>query len=69
MGGLFGEAKEQHGLRRAKYRGLKKMQMQVYGIAITQDLKRLAVSLDFYFCWFRFQYIQRFLLLRYSFQG
>ena len=62
-------AEEQHGLRRAKYRGLEKMQMQAYGIGITQNLKRLAVSLDFYFCWFRFQFIQRFLLLRYSFQG
>ena len=67
--GLFGEAKEQHGLRRAKYRGLKKMQMQAYLIGTAQNLKRLAVSLDFYFCWFRFQFIQRFLLLRYSFQG
>ena len=28
--GLFGEAKERHCLRRAKYRGLRKMQMQVY---------------------------------------
>jgi len=67
--GLFGEAKEQHGLRRAKYRGLDKMQIQAYSIGIVQNLKRLAVSLDFYFRWIRFQFIQRFLLLRYSFQG
>ena len=67
--GLFGEAKEQHGLRRAKYRGLEKMQIQAYGIGIIQNLKRLAVSLDLYFRWIRYQFIQRFLLLRYSFQG
>ena len=66
--GLFGEAKGQHGLGRAKYRGTDKVQIQVYAIVITQNLKRLAASLDFYFCWIRFQYIQRFLLLRYSFQ-
>ena len=67
--GLFAEAKERHGLRRAKYRGLEKTQIQAFGIGITQNLKRLAVSLDFYFRWIRFQFIQRFLLLRYSFQG
>ena len=67
--GLFGEAKEQHGMRRAKYRGSEKVQIQAFGIGITQNLKRLAVSLDFYFRWIRFQFTQRFLLLRYSFQG
>ena len=67
--GLFGEAKEQHGLRRAKYRGSQKTQIQAYLIGTTQNLKRLAVSLDFYFRWLRFQFTQRFLLLRYSFQG
>ena len=66
--GLFGEAKERHGLGRAKYRSWEKTQIQVLGIGMTQNLKRLAVSLDFYFCWIRFQFIQRFLLLRYSFQ-
>ena len=67
--GLFGEAKEQNGLRRAKYRGLEKVRVQAYLTGTAQNLKRLAVSLDFYFCWLRFQFIQRFLLLRYSFQG
>ena len=66
--GLFGEAKEQHGLRRAKYRGSEKMRIQAYLIGIAQNLKRLAVSLDFYFRWIRFWFIQRFLLLQYSFQ-
>ena len=67
--GLFAEAKERHGLRRAKYRGLEKTQIQAYLTGTAQNLKRLAVSLDFYFRWIRFQFIQRFLLLRYSFQG
>ena len=67
--GLFAEAKEWHGLRRAKCRGLKKVQIQAYLTGTAQNLKRLAVSLDFYFRWIRFQFIQRFLLLRCSFQG
>ena len=40
--GLFGEAKENHGLRRAKYRGLHKVQIQLYMIATVQNLKRLS---------------------------
>ena len=52
--GLFGEAKEQHGLRRAKYRSSEKMQIQAYLTGITQNLKRFAASLDFYFHWTRF---------------
>ena len=67
--GLFGEAKERHGLRRAKYRGSEKMQIQAYLTGITQNLKRLAASLDFYFHWIRFWFTQRFLLLRHSFGG
>ena len=39
--GVFGEAKGQHGLRRAKYRGHDQMQIQLYLTAITQNLKRL----------------------------
>ena len=67
--GLFGEAKERHGLRRAKYRGSEKMQIQAYLTGITQNLKRLAASLDFYFHWIRFWFTQRFLLLRHSSEG
>ena len=66
--GLFSEAKQQHGLGQAKYRGWEKVQIQAYGVGMAQNLKRLAVSLDFYLCWIRFQFIQRFLLLRYNFQ-
>ena len=39
--GLFAEAKQYHGLRRAKYRGIKKFQIQCYMTAITQNIKRI----------------------------
>lgn len=39
--GVFGEAKNRHGLRRAQYRGQAKMQIQLYLTAMTQNLKRL----------------------------
>lgn len=39
--GLFAEAKENHCLRRAKYRGRAKMQIQAYLVATVQNLKRL----------------------------
>lgn len=38
---LFGEAKESHGLGRARYRGLEKVNEQVTLTAIAQNLKRL----------------------------
>ena len=34
-----------HGLSRAKYRGLQKMQIQAHMISATQNLKRLVISL------------------------
>lgn len=46
--GLFAQAKENHCLRRAKYRGLAKVQIQCYLIAIVENFKRL-ISLIFYF--------------------
>jgi len=46
--GLFGEAKQNHGLRRARYRGRQKVQIQAYLIATVQNLKRLATSLQFW---------------------
>lgn len=39
--GLFAEAKENHCLRKAKYRGRAKMQIQAYLVATVQNLKRL----------------------------
>ena len=42
MEGVFAEAKDNHGLDRARYRGRAKMQIQAYMIASVQNLKRLA---------------------------
>jgi IS5 family transposase len=43
---LFGEAKESHGLGRARYRGLDKVNEQVTLTAIAQNLKRLVKFLN-----------------------
>ncbi len=45
--GLFAEAKQNHNLSRAKYRGRAKVQIQAYLSAIAQNLKRL-VALFYY---------------------
>ena len=45
--GLFGEAKENHCLRRSKYRGLANAQIQFYLTAMTQNLKRVAAMGSF----------------------
>lgn len=42
--GLFSEAKYRHGLKRAKYRGMWKVQVQTYMTAFVQNLKRLSQS-------------------------
>jgi len=55
--GLFAEAKQNHNLARAKYRGRPKVQIQAYLSAIAQNLKRL-VALFYYWlvaCWLRKQ--------------
>jgi transposase len=41
MEGLFAEAKQNHGLNRARYRGQSKVQIQAYLTATAQNLKRL----------------------------
>ncbi len=46
--GMFAEAKQYHGLSRAKYRGRSKVQIQAYFTAIVQNLKRLVFPL---YCW------------------
>jgi hypothetical protein len=48
MEGLWAEAKQNHCLARAKYRGRPKVQIQAYLIAIVQNLKRLLFPL---YCW------------------
>jgi hypothetical protein len=45
--GLFAEAKQNHNLARAKFRGRSKVQIQAYLSAIAQNLKRL-VALFYY---------------------
>jgi Transposase DDE domain len=48
MEGLFAEAKQNHGLSRARYRGRSKVQIQAYLSVIVQNLKRLVAAL---WCW------------------
>ena len=48
MEGLFADAKQIHGLSRARYRGRAKVQIQAYLSAIVQNLKRLVAVL---WCW------------------
>ena len=47
-GGLFAEAKQNHGLERARYRGRRKVQIQAYLSATAQNLKRLVLL---FYCW------------------
>jgi len=42
---LFAEAKQQHGMRRARYRGVPSLQEQLYLTATVQNLKRLVAFL------------------------
>lgn len=44
--GINAEAKQYHNLARAKYRGLKKVQIQAYMTGIVQNLKRLTNALE-----------------------
>jgi transposase len=54
MEGLFAEAKQNHGLSRARYRGRSKVQIQAYLIAIVQNLKRLVAVPRFWLAIFWF---------------
>jgi transposase len=49
--GIHGEAKTQHGLRRAVRRGLANVSIQVYLTAAVMNLKRLAAFLCLFFIW------------------
>jgi transposase len=54
MEGLFAEAKQSHGLSRARYRGRSKVQIQAYLSAIVQNLKRLvALFIQWLIVWRR----------------
>ena len=52
--GMHGEAKTQHGLRRAVRRGLSNVAIQVYLTAAVINLKRLAAFLGLFFAQFCF---------------
>lgn len=56
--GLFAEAKDNHCLRRAKYRGLAKVQIQCYLIAMAQNFKRLIAFIFYLFLYLYLQSIQ-----------
>jgi transposase len=56
MEGLFAEAKRNHGLSRARYRGLTKVQIQAYLSATVQNLKRLVAAL---WCWLVMRFLKR----------
>ncbi len=47
--GLFGEAKENHGLRRTQFRGVQKTQIQIFMIAIVQNFKRILKIIFLFF--------------------
>ncbi|WP_197407934.1 transposase [Rickettsia rhipicephali] len=47
--GLFGEAKENHGLRGAKFRSVQKTQIQILMIAIVQNFKRILKIIFWFF--------------------
>ena len=54
--GLFGEAKQNHSVRRARYRGLPKVQIQFFMIAIALNCKRVVkLSELFQLIYFIFQ--------------
>jgi transposase len=57
--GIHGEAKTQHGLRRAVRRGLANVSIQVYITAMVMNLKRLAAFLCLFFIWLRSRKSQR----------
>jgi len=48
--GIFAEAKNFHGLRRARYRGRNNMQIQAYMIGSVQNLKRLIDAVSLVLC-------------------
>lgn len=47
--GLFGEANENHSLRRSKYRGIQNVHIQCYMIAMVQNIKRLIAFVSILF--------------------
>jgi transposase len=54
--GLFAEAKQNHNLSRAKYRGTSKVQIQAFLSAIAQNVKRLVAL---FYCWLLARWLRR----------
>ena len=54
--GLFAEAKQFHGLRHARYRGLKKAAIQALMTAMAQNIKRIVKQL-LDICWLLRRYL------------
>ena len=54
--GINAEAKNRHGLKRAKYRGLTNMQIQAYMIGVVLNLKRLVQATIIIIGYFRILY-------------
>ena len=58
--GLFAEAKQFHGLRRARYRGLQKVSIQALMTAMAQNIKRIIKKLlDIYWYLRRYPYFRK----------
>ena len=54
--GLFAEAKQNHNLSRAKYRGRPKVQIQAFLSAIAQNVKRLVAL---FYCWLLARWLRK----------
>lgn len=58
--GLFAEAEQFHGLRRARYRGLQKVSIQALMTAMAQNIKRIIKKLlDIYWYLRRYSYFRK----------
>ncbi|ACP21087.1 transposase [Candidatus Amoebophilus asiaticus 5a2] len=50
--GIFAEAKQLHGLGKARYRRLERVQIQAYMVAVVQNIKRIIKQLFYVFLYF-----------------
>ena len=68
--GLFAEAKQFHGLRRARYRGLQKVSIQALMTAMAQNIKRIIKQLfDIYWYLRRYPYFRKEILSAQNYQS
>jgi len=63
--GIFAEAKQLHGLSKARYRGLEKVQIQAYMVASVQNVKRLIKHLLYAYLSF-FNFLKKYLINTFS---